>query len=165
MPKPEELRRRSIRLCGYDYSEEGAYFITLCAHNREMVFEDEGYRKIVEKYWFALPRHYPHVELDEYVLMPNHIHGIIVLVGAGSNGRTANTVRPDKPALSQSGAVADSKTAPPPHGAGLAGLRPDEPAPTIQIPKRHPLSEIVRFFKRNSARGINRLRRTPGLPI
>ncbi len=147
--------RRSIRLVDYDYSQEGAYFVTICVYQRETIFEKGRFRGIVEKYWFDLSRHYPHAELDEFVVMPNHIHGIILLVGAGLSERTGPPVRSDKPALAR------------PPRAGLSGLRPDEPAPTntIQTAKRHSLSEVIRFFKTYSAREINRVRRTPGLPV
>ena len=123
--------RRSIRLSGYDYSQEGAYFVTLCSHQRETIFEDGRFRRIVEKYWFDLTRHHPQVELDEFVVMPNHIHGVIVLVGAGSDDRTGNSVRSDKPALFQHSTSVDSKSAhSPSRRAGLPVLRPGEPAPT-----------------------------------
>ncbi|MCI0406226.1 MAG: hypothetical protein L0209_09200 [candidate division Zixibacteria bacterium] len=102
MRSPEKHRRRSLRLAGYDYSQEGAYFVTVCSHNREMIFDDKRFRQIVEKYWFGLPRHYPHVELDEFVAMPNHIHGIVVLVGAGYDDRDIILSRSDKPAPFQS---------------------------------------------------------------
>jgi len=86
--------RRSIRLEGYDYSQAGAYFLTLCTQNRECLFGEivEGGMRLndagrgVESVWNGLPEHYPHVELDVMVIMPNHVHGIIVLtpaVGAG----------------------------------------------------------------------------------
>ncbi len=86
--------RRSIRLQGYNYSRVGAYFVTICTKNRECLFgevmdgqmqlNDVG--KILQATWDALPDHYSHVELDAWVIMPNHAHGIIVLdstVGAG----------------------------------------------------------------------------------
>jgi len=169
MPNPEKPRRRSLRLTGYDYSQEGAYFVTICTYGREVIFEDTRYRKIVEKYWFDLPRHYPHVELDEFVVMPNHVHGIICLVGVGYDDRDTKLSRSDKPALPQSGTGAGSKSAcSQPPRAALPVLRTAEPAPTnaitIQNVKRHSLAEVVRFFKTSSAREINRLRSTPGLP-
>ena len=83
--------RRSIRLNGYDYSRPGAYFVTICTRNRmcvfgnvvggRMVLNDCG--RVVETVWEALPEHYPHIELDVFVLMPNHVHGVIWMVGAG----------------------------------------------------------------------------------
>ncbi len=89
---PEKHHRRSIRLGGYDYSQPGAYFITLCTHNRQCLFGDvvngkmvlNGYGKIVEHCWLEIPQHFEHVELDEYVVMPNHIHGIIIIKNVGA---------------------------------------------------------------------------------
>ncbi len=81
--------RRSIRLRGYDYSQAGAYFVTICTHNRECLFGDVAdgvirvnhFGKIVGEQWNAIPQRFPTVELDAFVVMPNHIHGIFA-VGA-----------------------------------------------------------------------------------
>jgi REP element-mobilizing transposase RayT len=82
--------RRSIRLPGYDYAQTGAYFVTICTQNREcllgevvdgeMVLNDAG--RMVQSVWDGLPGRFPTVELDQFIVMPNHLHGIIVLVGA-----------------------------------------------------------------------------------
>lgn len=88
---PEIYHRHSIRLKGYDYSQAGAYFITICTQNRkclfgeivnaEMLLNDAG--KMVEKWWYELKNKFPNMELDQYVVMPNHFHGIIqIIVGA-----------------------------------------------------------------------------------
>jgi len=79
--------RRSIRLKNYDYSQPGSYFITLCTIGKsqlfgeiidgEMVLNDVG--KTVEHRLLAIPDHYQDVELDQWVIMPNHIHAIIVI--------------------------------------------------------------------------------------
>jgi REP element-mobilizing transposase RayT len=84
---PEIHHRRSIRLRSCDYAQAGAYFVTLCTHDRmcllgsvvegDMRLNDAG--QFLQATWEALPDHYPHVELDEFVVMPNHVHGIIVL--------------------------------------------------------------------------------------
>jgi len=84
---PDKHHRRSIRLQGYDYSQPGAYFITLCTQNRECLFGGilngeirlNEFGKIAHQCWLEIPQHFPHVQLDEFVVMPNHIHGIIVL--------------------------------------------------------------------------------------
>ena len=81
-----ESYRRSIRLKGYDYSQPGAYFITVCTHNRKPVLgrimdakmELSDYGRIVSARWLNLPRHYSHLELNAFVVMPNHIHGILM---------------------------------------------------------------------------------------
>lgn len=84
---PKEHHRRSIRLKGYDYSQSGAYFLTICTHNRESVLGEivsgriklNIYGRIVSARWCNLPRYHRHVELSAFVVMPNHIHSIIVI--------------------------------------------------------------------------------------
>ncbi|OGL43068.1 MAG: hypothetical protein A2W05_07545 [Candidatus Schekmanbacteria bacterium RBG_16_38_10] len=84
---PQQPHRRSIRLKGYDYSQAGAYFITICAYSRECIFGDVvngivkflPIGKIAYQYWNEIPKHFKNVELDEFMVMPNHIHGIIVI--------------------------------------------------------------------------------------
>jgi REP element-mobilizing transposase RayT len=79
--------RKSIRLKGYDYSQPGEYFITICTHDKKCVFGKVIEEKIIlspigeiaKKCWEEIPEHYPKVELDEYIIMPNHIHGIIIM--------------------------------------------------------------------------------------
>ena len=82
-----KYRIESSRLKGYDYSSPGAYFVTIVTKNRrclfgiiekdEMILNDLG--KIVNNYWKKIPKQFPYVILDEYIVMPNHVHGIITL--------------------------------------------------------------------------------------
>ena len=88
---PDAHRRRSIRLRGYDYAQAGAYFITICTDNRRPLLEPEPTKQIVCDVWKELPDHYPHVRLDAFVIMPNHVHGIIVLADVGAGLRPAPT--------------------------------------------------------------------------
>jgi len=92
-------RIESIRLRGYDYSRDGAYFVTICTKNRDCIFGDvviveTGLRpvstinlsdigKIVMECWYDLPNHYSNIVLDEFIIMPNHIHGIIKIQNQG----------------------------------------------------------------------------------
>jgi len=77
--------RRSIRLSGYDYSQNGLYFITICTRNKERLFGEvhnnqvilSEIGKVVESCWLEIPQHYPQIVLHAFVVMPNHIHGII----------------------------------------------------------------------------------------
>ncbi len=147
---PRKHHRQSIRLKGYDYAQPGAYFVTICTHRREILFGQvvngdmqlNEYGRIVEWTWYDLPNHVANITLDAFVVMPNHVHGIIIInlpaisVGAGS-----------KPA--------------PLSGAG------SEPAPTGPAvgPKPYGLPEIVRQFKTFSARRINARRGTRGVPV
>ena len=83
----EKYRRRSIRLKEYDYSQPGAYFLTICTHNRTPLFgqivnaemELSKCGKIISVRWRNLPRYHAHIELDASIVMPNHIHGIVVI--------------------------------------------------------------------------------------
>ena len=137
---PEKHRRRTIRLQDYDYSQAGAYFITVCTKNRECLFGEisdgkivlNEFGQIVESVWLDLPKHYPNIELDAFVIMPNHIHGIVFIVGAGlkpAPTKPANTIAPTK------------------------------------VMKNYPLSEIVRGFKTFSSRKINEMRFKSGMSL
>ena len=84
-PKSNHPRRRAMRLRDYDYTQPGAYFVTICVQHRKCLFgtiTDGKMRlneigQIVVKCLNHIPQHFPSVELDAYVVMPNHIHGII----------------------------------------------------------------------------------------
>ena len=79
---PEKHHRLLIRLEGYNYSQSGNYVITICTRNRELFFDTyPDLKEIVENEWKDIPNRYSHVSVDEFVIMPNHIHGIIT-VGA-----------------------------------------------------------------------------------
>ncbi|HLI33690.1 MAG TPA: transposase [Terriglobia bacterium] len=83
--------RRSIRLHGYDYSFPGAYFITICAFNKEFLFgrivdgqmQLNDWGQIVQTEWFRSGRIRGELKLDMFIVMPNHVHGIVQFVGAG----------------------------------------------------------------------------------
>jgi len=85
---PQEHHRRSIRLKGYDYSQAGAYFVTIVTWQREYLFGEITDEKmalneigeIVREEWERTAAVRPNVELGEYVIMPNHVHGILVFV-------------------------------------------------------------------------------------
>jgi len=134
--------RCSIRLKGYDYSQAGAYLVTIVTRNRACLFGDVVHDevrlsemgKIVQWTWQDLPNHVRNVQLDAFVVMPNHIHGIIVIVA----GTVVGT------------------------GSVRAG---SEPAPTTAGIRRQGLPEIVRQLKTFSSRRINEHRYTPGVPV
>ncbi|MDP9372578.1 MAG: transposase [Chloroflexota bacterium] len=148
---PRVHHRRSIRLKGYDYSQPGAYFVTICVRWRERLLGEvvdgetrpNAYGAIVARCWDDLPRHYPTVELDAFVVMPNHIHGIIVLTDPLPNDVGAGL-----------------KPAPPPDGGTPARMREG-----VEEESRQALSEIVRAFKTFSARRINEARGAVGTPV
>jgi len=91
-----KYRIKSARYEGYDYSQSGYYFVTICTAGREMYFGEvisEYYNgdvsdasvalsemgMVANKFWLEIPQHFPNVILDEYIIMPNHVHGIIII--------------------------------------------------------------------------------------
>jgi len=126
-------RRKPQRLPDFDYSAEGAYFVTILTKGKrhvlgkilgkEIKLNETG--DIVKRTWFDLPDHYPSVTLDEFIVMPNHVHGIIWILSESTLEKSVG-----------------------------AGLKPALTKPT--------LSEIVRGFKTFSARKVNELKFTSG---
>ena len=136
---PEIHHRTSIRLKDYDYSQAGAYFVTVCAWKKEYLFGEikNGEMRLnecgetVAKCWDAMPDHFHHVELDEFVIMPNHIHAIIVIVGAQFIAPVRNAATENQGAINH--------------------------APTV--------GEILRAFKARCTHAINHIRKAPGVPV
>ena len=151
---PEKHHRRSIRLKGYDYTQAGAYFVTICTHERECLFGEvingqvrlSRWGEIVYEEWFRTAELRPYVRLypDEFVVMPNHVHGIIWIVE-----------------------TTDSTTA----GTGTAAPCPNNPPcpnpKTEQFarPVSGSIPTIVRAFKAATTKRINEQRNTPGAPV
>jgi REP element-mobilizing transposase RayT len=191
--------RRSIRLQGYDYSRPGAYFVTICLQEKDSHLLGEvvtgkvqgsRYGEIVLKCWNRLPRHYPNVILDEFVVMPNHVHGIILIgagakiVGAGLQNRIFKDVKPartghDIDDMHDFHHIHDMNEV---HGENImvagndgcagAGLqnsivKDEKPARTMddRCIVAYSLSEIIRGFKTFSARRINEFRGISGVPV
>ena len=137
---PDIHHRRSIRLKGYDYSQAGAYFVTICAQNRECLFGEilDGEMalnvagRMIETIWHELPEHYLGVGIDAFQVMPNHMHGIVI-VGAGPRAcpddavQTPNTGQPRGANTGQ------------PRGANTG--QPRGVAPTLSLP------DVVHRFK------------------
>lgn len=98
---PNIHHRRSIRLKGYDYLQPGGYFITICTHQRKCLFGEvvdgqmllNNLGNIVQSHWCRLEKHHSHIRLDEFVVMPNHFHGIIII---GENVCIDAAVEPKK---------------------------------------------------------------------
>ena len=136
--------RRSIRLHEYDYSSPGAYFITICAHNRSCLFgevrDGRMHRnhcgELVQEEWFRSARIRKEIRLDAWMVMPNHVHGIVIIEPAGAHGHV-----PLQPVQ-------------------------DGHAPR-RIPQRRPrsLATFVGGFKGAVNIRINEMRRTPGAPV
>jgi REP element-mobilizing transposase RayT len=93
--KPEQPRRRRLRLPEFDYGQAGAYFVTICTRGHACLFgrvlDGEMQRNAAGdaavRCWDEIPRHFPHVELDASVVMPNHIHGVLLFGEAEDTGQ------------------------------------------------------------------------------
>jgi REP element-mobilizing transposase RayT len=145
---PQKHHRRSIRLKGYDYTQPGAYFITVVTHDRQCLFGEivdgemrlNEFGEIVRAEWFqtAVVRPYVVLHPDEFVVMPNHAHGIIWIVDVGATRRVA----------------------PPP---------PRVAPPSVAIHPRGPIpgsvGAIIGQFKSITTKRINALRNLVGQPV
>jgi len=158
---PEIHHRKSIRLRGYDYSAPCRYFVTICAQEKACLFggiasgqiELNNYGRIVENVWKELPLQFPLVELDRFVVMPNHFHAIAVIVDPRAKRVGAGFPRPDSE-QSETGV-----------GAGF-------PRPMSQVlnrggenPPLRALGDVIRWFKYESTKRINELRGMAGWRI
>jgi putative transposase len=94
------MHRRSIRLRGHDYGSPGAYFVTVCArthlfgrvHAREVIPSDYG--EITANCWREIPSHFPHVRIDVFLVMPDHVHGILFLLKRESSATAVGRLTP-----------------------------------------------------------------------
>jgi len=126
----QKYHRKSIRLKGYDYSQEGLYFITIVCQNRthffgeiidgNMILNDAG--KMIEKQWLTIAERFDNIVLEEYIVMPNHFHAIVnIPVGAtlvvdpnkDPNIKATLVVHPNKDSSSKATLVVDPNKAPP----------------------------------------------------
>jgi putative transposase len=143
---PEKHHRRSIRLPGYDYSQPGYYFITLCVENRENLFgqvKDEQITlnetgKLIDHCWRMLPSHFSHIRLDVFQTMPNHLHGIVNIVGAKHSFYVIQNIK--EPA------------------GNASPLRPNGTNPGS-------LGAIIQNFKSVTTRKINQIRKSSGIRL
>lgn len=149
-------RRRSIRLPGYDYTQAGAYFLTLCTHNRQCLFGDivdgamrlNGLGEIVAEQWRQTGAIRQEITLDFWVVMPNHFHGIVMM---GDVTAGAQELRPHD---------AESMT----RSCSHAALHPN---PNNRIRQRSPksLGALIAGFKSAATKYINQWRQSPDAPV
>jgi REP element-mobilizing transposase RayT len=143
----EQHHRRSVRLPSHDYSTAGAYFITVCTWNRECLFGEvvggemqlNEYGEVVRACWMSIPEHVPQTTVDVFVVMPNHVHGVVW--------------------INRQGGATD--------GRGIDGRGTACRAPTGEFgrPVVGSLATIVRSFKSAATKRLNDRRHGPGLPV
>lgn len=172
---PEKHHRKSIRLKGYDYSSAGAYFITICVKKRKCLFGDictgemilNDFGKIIAYHWKNIPSHFHNAKLDEFVVMPNHFHGILWLVDDGNlhvgddnDTDVGSTHSANKTGTCRGEAFrlkyGDKSTILPGNASPL------QPSVRPRGTKPGSLSAIIQNFSSVTTRKINRIRKTPG---
>lgn len=145
----EKHHRRSLRLRGYDYARPGAYFVTICTYQRECLLGEirdgqmilNAYGRIVHEEWYKTATVRPYVALDAFVVMPNHLHGIVIITERRGTAPPCpyQTARMDRPPVLYKGEF----------GKPIAGTLPT----------------IIRSFKSVVTQRINEMRGTAGLPL
>jgi len=145
---PQKHHRRSIRLKGYDYSQAGAYYVTIVAWRRECLFRDvmndemklSKFGLVAKQQWEKLLKRFPNIELGAYVIMPNHMHGIIMITDGRGTAESPNN--PDD--------------------------KSSRRAPTqeqFQKPVKGSIPTIVRSYKSSVSYRINFMRGSDGVPV
>ncbi|MBI5484397.1 MAG: transposase [Deltaproteobacteria bacterium] len=158
---PDIHHRRSIRLREYDYRNAGAYFVTICVFQRECLFGEvvdgemrlNGLGLAAEACWQAITNHFPNVQLDEFVIMPNHFHGIMDIIGpvGAKQGSSAS------PGFGDNGII-DGDSCKGEAGEAFA-------SPLRDGTVSGSLGAILQNFKSVSTRKINKMRDNPGCPV
>ncbi len=166
---PEKHHRRSIRLKGYDYSQAGMYFITMCVQNREclfgevidgeMILNDAG--KMIEKWYRELPNKFSDIESGEYIVMPNHFHCIII--NNGSNAAAVD-VGADPRVCPNVEEIIKKEIAIEMGGEHVGSPQPGSPQPG-SLQSGSPLYRVIQWFKTMTTneyiRGVKTLDWTP----
>jgi REP element-mobilizing transposase RayT len=168
-----KFSRRSIRLPTYDYRNCGAYFVTVCTHQRRPLFADVTTGQLretklgraVRRAWSEIPEHSPQVAIDAFVVMPDHVHGIVIIRSAVPLTETQSKMGI---AGAQRGNASATRTIIRPD-TGIVGAQHAAP---LQFRTRSKcgvapggLGAIVRSFKSATANAINRIRESPGAPV
>jgi REP element-mobilizing transposase RayT len=146
---PDLPQRKSIRLQGFEYAQAGAYFVTICTQGKRCLLSSIVGKsveltlagEIVRAVWNSLPERFPRLVLDEFVIMPNHLHGVLGLVGAGL---APPAVNPGKDPANM------AKAAPP--GAATTA-------------RNYSLPDVMGAFKSISTIQVNKRLQRKGIPL
>ncbi|MBD2308062.1 transposase [Chroococcidiopsis sp. FACHB-1243] len=179
---PIKHNRHSIRLQNYDYSASGAYFITICTYQRDCLFGEitDGVMqinqlgKVARSHWMNLNKHHLNLDLDAFVIMPNHLHGILILSGdrygrAGFDRELSVTTeilsgdRYGRAGFDRESSATTEILSAKPVPTGISGMQ--SAFAHQQNSKCHAVPDIIRGFKTFSAREINRIRRISKVPV
>jgi putative transposase len=162
-----EHHRRSIRLPGFDYTQPGAYFVTIVMHDRANLLGKINNEKVelsllgqmIEVCWHGLPKTF-NVELDEFVIMPNHMHGII-LISDDNRGKFNQGKASGDPSNILSTPILPDALPLPVSNYIIGHIGSNLPQGTVS----GSLNAVIQNFKSVSTRKINTFRHTPGAPV
>jgi len=173
----DKYRVESIRLLGYDYSQPGAYFITIVTHNRQCSFgniiDDEmmlnEFGVLVQNEWLKTGIIRPNINIDTFVVMPNHLHGIIIITdndnGHSRDPRDSRDSRRDT--LQRVSTITDTDTNTDTDTITDTEMGTETDMGTIEQfgkPTKNSIPTIVRSFKSTTTKQINQMRQTPTFP-
>lgn len=159
-------RKNSLRLENYNYSNSGAYFITICSYKRKEIFGEienglmhlNNVGKIIQTSWYQIPENYDNIKLDDFVIMPNHIHGIIWIVGAIHESPETNHKIRQMPETNHT--IHESPEDDPSQNNRVIRELP------LRIERRKMLlSKIIGRFKMNSSKLINNICNSKGAHV
>ncbi len=174
----DKYRVESIRLPGYDYSQPGAYFITIVTHNRQCSFgniiDDEmmlnEFGVLVQNEWLKTGIIRPNINIDAFVVMPNHLHGIIIITdndnGHSRDSRDSRDSRRDT--LQRVSTITDTITDTDTDTITDTEMGTETDTGTIEQfgkPTKNSIPTIVRSFKSTTTKQINQMRQTPMQPL
>ncbi len=171
-----KYRIESIRLPGYDYSRPGAYFITIVVHNRQCLFGEivngemtlNEFGEIVKTEWQKTGALRPNIDVDAFVVMPNHLHGILIITDNDDlyhhHNRNRNRDRNRRDTLQRVSTESESES----ESESGMGMEPGMGMGTIEQfgkPTHNSIPTIVRLFKSTVTKQINQIRQTLGIPV
>jgi REP element-mobilizing transposase RayT len=149
----DKYRIESVRLPGHDYSQPGAYFITICTHNRQCLFGEivdgeimlNKFGELVKTEWQKTGIIRPNIFIDAFVIMPNHLHGILIINDNDEFCYGRDTLQ----------------------RVSTIGRKTNENNQIEQFgkPTKNSIPTIVRLFKSTTTKQINQIRQTPGIPV
>ena len=179
----EKHHRRSVRLKGFDYTCSNAFFVTICSCQKECIFgsifngamalNEQG--KSIQRAWLETASKRPSIQLDEFVIMPNHFHGIIWIVDEvqrrGTACRAQNACRipdsgraPEIVSMVRDRSVHCGHGTPCPYDPNIAPT-PDLKFERFGRPVSGSLPTIIRSFKSAAGKYVNEVRESPGTPV
>lgn len=171
---PEIHHRRSIRIQNHDYSQEGAYFVTMCTHQRECLFGEivdgvmvlNQFGAIAQNEWIQSQKIRTEITMGEYIVMPNHIHGIVQICNVGANGcspyldRSPESIDRNHNEQSNNHNLHESID----DLSDLTGANRRSPLQRTNMGSKT-LSSLIAGFKSTVTKQINQIRNVHGIPI